>query len=181
MMEISTFSQIDDQVCQRQIRPLADRIFNRLRGETRFGWIIAFFTARMRLQGLDQRIAGRAVCAQRSLGLRRVELDRIVGSEMPAGDFDAAFNPRHEHMRNHWVRIAELELSQAALPAVELIQVGNEYFVRDGHYRVSVARGLGSTSILAQVICIELVEPAHKRSDPAALRYAVNKNYGEID
>jgi hypothetical protein len=131
---------------------------------------------------LTKRIAGRAIRGQHWLGLRSVEIDRIVGTESRADDFDADFNPRHDRMHGRWVRIAELQLSQATLPAVELIQVGSEYFVRDGHHRVSVARALGSAFIDAQVTCIEVDEIVESRkSDPAALRYAANKNNGEID
>jgi hypothetical protein len=37
------------------------------------------------------------------------------------------------------------------LPPVELIQVGDVYFVRDGHHRISVARMMGQDSIDAEV------------------------------
>jgi hypothetical protein len=42
------------------------------------------------------------------------------------------------------------------LPLVELIQLGNDYFVRDGHHRISVARALGEEYIDAKVIDLEL-------------------------
>jgi hypothetical protein len=38
------------------------------------------------------------------------------------------------------------------LPPVELIKVGQDYFVRDGHHRISVSRMLGYGSIDAVVI-----------------------------
>jgi hypothetical protein len=34
---------------------------------------------------------------------------------------------------------------------VELIQIGQEYFVRDGHHRISVASSLGQAQIDARV------------------------------
>jgi hypothetical protein len=37
------------------------------------------------------------------------------------------------------------------LPPVALIQVGDVYFVRDGHHRISVARALGRNQIEAKV------------------------------
>jgi hypothetical protein len=39
-----------------------------------------------------------------------------------------------------------------SLPPVDLIQVGDAYFVRDGHHRISVARALGQQDIEAKVI-----------------------------
>ncbi len=40
------------------------------------------------------------------------------------------------------------------LPPVELIQIGHEHFVRDGHHRISVARALGEYDIEAEVIAL---------------------------
>jgi hypothetical protein len=37
------------------------------------------------------------------------------------------------------------------LPPVELIQVGDVFFVRDGHHRVSVARAMGQEYAEAEV------------------------------
>jgi hypothetical protein len=39
----------------------------------------------------------------------------------------------------------------AKLPPVALIQVGDVYFVKDGHHRISVARALGQVEIEAVV------------------------------
>ena len=42
-------------------------------------------------------------------------------------------------------------LGDADFPPVELIQVGEVYFVRDGHHRISVSRVLGRVEIDAVV------------------------------
>jgi hypothetical protein len=183
MTILSSFPQIEYHVNQNQLRPLAERIFNRSRDVSRLGWVKALFSGKLRMPTLARRIAGRAIRGQHSLGLRSVEIDRIVGTESRTNDFDADFNPRHDRMLHRWVRIAELQLSQATLPAVELIAVGNEYFVRDGHHRISVARALGSAFIDAQVTRIEVDERAQvrRKADPAALRYAADKYAGEKD
>ncbi len=139
-----------------QLRPLAQQLFNSSRTSSRLTGLIAFFTGKKRMPALTERIAGHAVRAQHFLGLRCVEIERITGTESRADDFDPQFNPRDDRIRDRWVRIAELRLRQAYLPAIELIQVGSEYFVRDGHHRVSVARMLGNTFIDAQVILVEL-------------------------
>jgi hypothetical protein len=45
------------------------------------------------------------------------------------------------------------------LPPVVLVQVGDVYFVRDGHHRISVARALGQLDIEAEVTVWHLSGP----------------------
>jgi hypothetical protein len=45
------------------------------------------------------------------------------------------------------------------LPPVVLVQVGDVYFVRDGHHRISVARALGQLDIEAEVTVWEVAGP----------------------
>lgn len=89
--------------------------------------------------------------AQHAGGIRGVPIAAIGGSEGRDGDFDAAFHPRGGQTAERWQRVAAAMIGGRPLPAVELIQVGATYFVRDGHHRVSVARALGQTSIDAVV------------------------------
>ena len=42
------------------------------------------------------------------------------------------------------------------LPLVELIQLGDDYFVRDGHHRISVARAFSEEYIDAVITVLEL-------------------------
>lgn len=46
-----------------------------------------------------------------------------------------------------------------ALPPVRLVQVGDLYFVRDGHHRISVARALGQQDIKARVTIWQVEGP----------------------
>jgi hypothetical protein len=46
-----------------------------------------------------------------------------------------------------------------ALPPIDVILVGEQYFVRDGHHRVSVARSLGQVEIEANVTVWEVDAP----------------------
>jgi len=88
---------------------------------------------------------------RRYLGTQFVALDDIRGSERRAEDFDRLFRPMRHADRRRWLRAAILNLRGADPRPVELIRVGGVYFVRDGHYRVSVARALGQRDILAVV------------------------------
>lgn len=88
---------------------------------------------------------------ERSVGLRTVHLDAIVGTVDRGRDFDRAFRPISPRVRSRWERIATAMRRGESFPPVSLLQVGEIYFVRDGHHRVSVARALGRDVIEARV------------------------------
>jgi len=91
-------------------------------------------------------------------GLQTVEVRRILGSEGRSRDFDRHFLPLRKCTRERWTSIAAAQLMGIPLPPVSLIQVGERYYVRDGHHRVSVARALGQEYIEAEITVWELVE-----------------------
>jgi hypothetical protein len=92
---------------------------------------------------------------QRDLGLRVVPLDAIVGSVDRTVDFDRGFRPTSPRLRSRWERINAAQRRGASMPPVSLYKVGDLYFVRDGHHRVSVAKSLGRTDIDAYVTEVE--------------------------
>lgn len=90
--------------------------------------------------------------------LEEIPLDRIVGSVGRYRDFNRAFLPRPHLDPARWVRIDQLRGRQP-LPPIDVFQVGDAYFVRDGNHRVSVARARGDTTIRAHVIEIPVRVP----------------------
>jgi hypothetical protein len=86
------------------------------------------------------------------MGVQPVAIKKIRGSECKALDFDADFRPLTNHYRMRWLRVAAARLAREPLPPVTLIQVGEVFFVRDGHHRLSVARALGQRHIDARVL-----------------------------
>jgi len=97
-----------------------------------------------------------------NLGLRDVSLKDIVGSVGRHQDFTRTFMPCYSNRsaRERWRAIYTRAVTGAGFPPVELYKIGDEYFVRDGHHRVSVARYLGwdtiqacVTEVLAPVAC----------------------------
>ena len=89
---------------------------------------------------------------QRDLGLQVVPLDAIVGTVDRSADFDRGLRPTSARLRSRWERIASAQRRGEALPPVSLYKIGDLYFVRDGHHRVSVAKSLGRHDIDAYVV-----------------------------
>ncbi|RPJ22689.1 MAG: hypothetical protein EHM33_22860 [Chloroflexi bacterium] len=85
-------------------------------------------------------------------GIKVVPICAIIGSEGRTADFDMDFHPLNEAARERWVNMAIAYLSRLSLPPVQLIQIGEAYFVRDGHHRLSVSRAFGQIAMDAEVI-----------------------------
>ena len=83
-------------------------------------------------------------------GLRDVPLEKIVGTLGREREFNRAFLPRAEVLRERWDDVSDLA-DRRGFPPVELYQVGDAYFVVDGHHRVSVAHRLRQPTIEAHV------------------------------
>jgi len=96
---------------------------------------------------------------QRDRGIETVPIDNIVGSEGRWHEFDRRFRPRYAKLAPRWMRIRSAYVGQQGLPAVELIKIGEIYFVRDGNHRVSVARQRGQQEIDAHVIELQTNVP----------------------
>ncbi len=96
---------------------------------------------------------------QHYVGLRQVQIDRIVGSMGRYRDFDRAFLPKQQRTRDRWVSIDKAHLTEVPLPPVELYQMGEIYFVKDGNHRVSVARERGQEFIDAFITEIDISVP----------------------
>ncbi len=88
-------------------------------------------------------------------GTKVIPLDAIVGSVDKVRDFDRRFRPTSTVSRQRWERLSRASRTGEAIPPIDVYQIGDYYFVRDGHHRVSVARSLGLDVIEAQVTAIE--------------------------
>lgn len=75
-------------------------------------------------------------------GMQIVSVENIHGTVSRGDDFDYDFHPRQTSDKERWCRVANAMIRGIPLPAIELIQVGDEYFVKDGHHRISVARAM---------------------------------------
>lgn len=88
---------------------------------------------------------------RRFAGSKTVAVKDIHGTVDRDGDFDYHFAPLKVSDELRWCKVATAMLRGIGLPPIELIQLGDEYFVKDGHHRISVARALGFTYLDAIV------------------------------
>ncbi|WP_332664743.1 chromosome partitioning protein ParB [Aeromicrobium sp.] len=93
--------------------------------------------------------------AEHYAGTKVIPLDAIVGSVDKVRDFDRRFRPTSARSRQRWERLARASRTGEVIPPIEVYQVGDYYFVSDGHHRVSVARSLGLDLIEARVTAID--------------------------
>ncbi|HEY3501879.1 MAG TPA: hypothetical protein VGN37_03695 [Actinocatenispora sp.] len=80
-----------------------------------------------------------------------VPLSKVVGTVDRPYDFDAEFRLVNDQLRSRWRRVADAMTAGVEPPPVDLVQLGELYFVADGHHRVSVARELGRLVVTARV------------------------------
>lgn len=93
-------------------------------------------------------------------GVRPIPVASILGSSTHRyHDFDQAFLPIQRRTKSRWKRVDEAHYENVELPPVQVYQIGEVYFVRDGHHRVSVARERGAEFIDAEVIEIKTKVP----------------------
>ena len=141
---------------EERIRSRAADLFRSANWHAKVNRFLAFITRRShRLPQLSENNEECSLRASHYAGEKVIEIEKIRGSESRANDFDDEFNPLTEKTRDRWLRIARAFLRNESLPPVELIQVDDTYYVRDGHHRVSVARSLGQAFIDAEVIAMQ--------------------------
>lgn len=100
----------------------------------------------------DEVVAALGRVGERDLGIQVIPVDSIVGTVDRKTGFDRSFRPTSSRVRTRWERIAAAMRRGESLPPIETYRIGEAYFVRDGHHRVSVARALGIKEIAAHAI-----------------------------
>jgi hypothetical protein len=138
--------------------------------------LLATLTGRARhLLSMDRVLASAGQEGRSDAGLREIPLDRIAGSASApakAGDFDPGFLPVSRRLRDRWTRIYKAMTEGEELPPIDVYQVGDSYYVIDGHHRVSVARTLGRETLPARVTEVSTRAPVEGLDAAALLRAA---------
>jgi uncharacterized ParB-like nuclease family protein len=154
-----------------RIRALEDFDAARFRAFTRSVSSILTRRAR-RLQSIEPVLEAAGLEGRSYGGVQEIPLDQVVGSAAPAaktGDFDPGFLPVNRRLRDRWTRIYQAMVEGDELPPIDVYKVGDEYYVIDGHHRVSVARSLGRATINASVVEVKTRAPLGRKRDAAAL------------
>lgn len=122
-------------------------------------------TAGSDLPSLYDLYPGIAAAPRRAVGVRSVSLDRIVGTMRHPSQNTADFLPlprlRGANWRARWQRINRAMDTLTTLPPLDLVQVGDDYYVVDGHNRVAAARQVDAVEIDADVT--QLLRPGVTR------------------
>jgi nucleotide-binding universal stress UspA family protein len=106
---------------------------------------------------------------QLSRGLQNIPIENIVGSVGRYADFTRSFLPRQDDDERRWAGVKVAMEGFSGVPAIEVYQIGDAYFVLDGNHRVSVARQNGATHIQAYVTEIESRVPLSADVQPEDL------------
>jgi hypothetical protein len=134
------------------------------------------FQRREPLPSLYDRHPKAGTALRRPRGLQVVPVDQIVGTVRHPSQNTDDFMPlpylRGKNWSGRWQRIQRAVRDLVMLPAVDLVKVGDEYYVADGHNRVAAALQAGAVAVDADVV--ELIMPGTHPppEDPATHRDA---------
>ena len=102
-------------------------------------------------------------------GVREIPLKSIVGSVGRYQDFTRDFLPKRDSDEERWVGVKTAVDQMKGMPPIEVYQINDAYFVKDGNHRVSIARQLGVDTITAYVTKVETRVPLCVDDDPAVV------------
>jgi nucleotide-binding universal stress UspA family protein len=113
---------------------------------------------------------------QRNLGIRTIELARIVGSVDRCTELGIDFRPparrRRKHDEDRFRHVRRALERNGEMPAIDVYKLGFGYYVLDGHHRVAAALQEGQVEIEANVI--EYVPVADEQ---APARFAARREF----
>ena len=142
MVELMSLTeQVDKEFSVARRRARLHALRRRLGGASGTGKLLSF----------DEERGTRGASGGFRRGRSTVEVSRIVGSAGRHEQFDDAFMPLRGASPDRWKRIDRAYRTGAELPPVTLLGLDGDYFVEDGHNRVSVARFHGAEWVDAEV------------------------------
>jgi len=140
-------------------RAALQEMLARIKGTPEDNQLLSYQEVRKRLHAIEKS----------SQQLQEIPLDAIVGSVDRYTDFNRKFLPRKSISPGRWARVMAFAKGLTGLPPIEVYQIGEVYFVKDGNHRVSVARQMGSKLIQAYVTRVETKVPVTPDLNPDQL------------
>lgn len=144
-------ADVENDFLRARRRQVLARMVNRLRREPDDVNVVLPF---------DEVIAALGLRSERDLGLRSIPLNHVVGTVDARHDFDRRFRPTSGRVRERWERLALAQRRGESMPPIDVYRIGELYFVKDGHHRVSIAIATGQKTIDAYVTDVQTVVPA---------------------
>jgi uncharacterized protein (TIGR00730 family) len=153
------------------VRHEADGAFSQARRRAFFQRVLGFFTGHQpeNLLSFEHVRDKLKVRGQHYLGVHTIPLDKIAGSTGRYQEFNRAFLPTQSFIRERWKRVYEVAHGLTGFPPIDVYKIGDVYFVRDGHHRVSVLKELGGTTIEATVTELDTPIPLSADVDEEGL------------
>jgi uncharacterized protein (TIGR00730 family) len=153
------------------VRQQADSAFSQARRRVFFRRVLSFFTGHPEehLLSFDEVRDKLKIRGQHYAGIQTIPIDKIAGSVGRYQEFNRAFLPTQEFIRERWKGVYAAAHSMAGFPPINVYKIGEVYFVRDGHHRVSVLKELGAPTIEATVTELETPVPLSPDTDDADL------------
>ena len=157
-LETNVFIQSEAEFSQAKRRGLRDKIISLITGR------------RLHLLSLNPEAVSFHPNRPTDLGLQDIPIKQIVGSVSRCYDFTSQFLPRGSipGVKERWRRIYTLAATGQGFPPIEVYKMGECYFVKDGHHRVSVAKYLAWETIQAKVTILKAADNVSMDHDPAA-------------
>ncbi|MEN6300139.1 MAG: hypothetical protein ABFD51_09585, partial [Anaerolineaceae bacterium] len=124
----SSYSSAINDFHKARDKALFKEILGRITGES--NELLSYDEVRHRLKAF----------ATSQEGLRDIPLSAIIGSVGRYNDFTRDFLPKKDAIASRWASIKTATFGLTGLPPIEVYQIGEAYFVKDGNHRVSVAR-----------------------------------------
>lgn len=121
--------------------------------------LLSYDEVRSKLRGLE---TGRQE-------LREIPLNSIVGSVGRYRDFTRDFLPRIDQDEDRWAKVKAITVHGGGTPPIEVYQLGDAYFVKDGNHRISVAKEQGASHIEAYVKNVQTKVPVSADLDAEKL------------
>lgn len=128
----------------------------RITGKSKEIQLLPYHEVREKLRGMEKSGAR----------LQDIPLEAIVGSVGRYHEFTRSFLPKQSSSQRRWAKVMAETLGLSGLPPIEVYQIGDAYFVKDGNHRVSVARQLGNPTIEAYVTQVKTRVPLKPDTKP---------------
>jgi hypothetical protein len=102
-----------------------------------------------------------------TMGPRKLQdicLEKVVGSVGRVHDYTPEFLPKIGQDEHRWVQVSRAINGFSGVPPIEVYHLGDHYFVKDGHHRVSVLKSMGVPCTEAYVTEVYTPQLARERA-----------------